>query len=110
MASSDSTLPKNPITAAVVVIFVHWSGATFADVSEATMWLGAVEIERGWMIGVFIHLWFVVSFLLYWQDRNAPSLRHLEKENSELEHVELFRYMSGFIQLLHDTCAESELV
>jgi hypothetical protein len=108
VASSDSTLPKNPITAAVVVIFVHWSGATFADVSEATIWLGAVRIERGWMIGVFVHLWWLISFVLYWQSRGTPSFSDLQARHIELEHIELMRKMTQFLGVLREACASAD--
>jgi hypothetical protein len=110
MSDSEVTLPKNVVASAVTIIFLHWSGASFASGKTASTWLGALQIERGWVIGVFLHLWFVSSYLLYWQKKNAPKLRDLETEHRQMQHIELFHNIDGFPELFQAACQSSNSV
>ena len=108
MSSDDVGLPKSAIAAAMTIIFLHWSGASFVEGNSASTWLGVVHIARGWMVGVFLHLWFIVAFLFYWQRIDAPSMGKLETKNQEIYSLQLVEYTRGFLQLLKEACAVAE--
>jgi hypothetical protein len=93
-----------------MIIILHRSGATFVVGASASTWLGAVQIERGWMIGVFLHLWFFATFFLQWQKEGANSFSKYKSWNAELLHQHLLRSNQDFIILLKRSVADSSLL
>ena len=107
MELNEAAMPKAVITAAILIIFLHWSGASFISTSAHT-WLGTVQIERGWMVGIFLHLWFILSYVLYWQNKGAKNLTHYESINREFQHIQLIRKTPDFLKTLKEVCVAAE--